>query len=78
MFCHVDCKALLCTMCVLLWWAQCYCSADVCLDARPPEEKIKQMAKKELRKTSAMSEEEERQISDVWSLNLKDRWRMYR
>lgn len=42
------------------------------------KKKIKQMAKKELRKTSAMSEEEERQIRDVWSLNLKDRWRLYR
>uniref|UniRef100_A0A8C2BJM8 Zinc finger, NFX1-type containing 1 n=1 Tax=Cyprinus carpio TaxID=7962 RepID=A0A8C2BJM8_CYPCA len=42
------------------------------------KKKMKQMAKKELRKTSAMSEEEERQISNVWILSLKDRWRLYR
>ncbi|XP_052414800.1 NFX1-type zinc finger-containing protein 1 [Carassius gibelio] len=40
--------------------------------------KMKHMAKKELRKTSAMSEEEETQISNVWILSLKDRWRLYR
>ncbi|RXN03672.1 NFX1-type zinc finger-containing 1-like protein [Labeo rohita] len=42
------------------------------------KKKMKQMAKKELRKTSAMSEQQERQIRDIWSLNLKDRWRLYR
>uniref|UniRef100_A0A672NNV5 Zinc finger NFX1-type containing 1 n=1 Tax=Sinocyclocheilus grahami TaxID=75366 RepID=A0A672NNV5_SINGR len=42
------------------------------------KKKMKQMAKKELRKTSAMSVEEERQIRDVWILSLKDRWRLYR
>ncbi|XP_073708408.1 NFX1-type zinc finger-containing protein 1 [Garra rufa] len=42
------------------------------------KKKIKQMAKKELRKTSAMSDQQERQIRDIWSLTLKDRWRLYR
>uniref|UniRef100_A0A8C1SPB0 Zinc finger, NFX1-type containing 1 n=1 Tax=Cyprinus carpio TaxID=7962 RepID=A0A8C1SPB0_CYPCA len=42
------------------------------------KKKIKQMAKKELTKTSAMSEHQERQTMDVWRLSLKDRWRLYR
>ncbi|XP_016333043.1 NFX1-type zinc finger-containing protein 1-like isoform X2 [Sinocyclocheilus anshuiensis] len=42
------------------------------------KKKMKQMAKKELRKTSAMSEQQERQTRNVWILNLKDRWRLYR
>ncbi|XP_051752119.1 NFX1-type zinc finger-containing protein 1 [Ctenopharyngodon idella] len=42
------------------------------------KKKMKQMARKELRKTSTMREEQERHIRDVWSLNLKDRWKLYR
>ncbi|XP_043088038.1 NFX1-type zinc finger-containing protein 1 [Puntigrus tetrazona] len=42
------------------------------------KKKLKQMAIRELRKTSAMNRNQERQIKDVWSLSLKDRWRLYR
>lgn len=42
------------------------------------KKKLRQMARKELKKTSAMSEKEERRIRDVWSLSLKDRWKLYR
>ncbi|KAI5619584.1 NFX1-type zinc finger-containing protein 1, partial [Silurus asotus] len=45
---------------------------------RHQKKKIKQMVQKELKKSEAMSEEEERQVWNVWHLKLKDRWRLYR
>lgn len=42
------------------------------------KKKIRQMVQKELRKSEAMSEEEELQLWNVWQLELKDRWRLYR
>ncbi|XP_051562536.1 NFX1-type zinc finger-containing protein 1-like [Myxocyprinus asiaticus] len=42
------------------------------------KKRIKQMVRKELRKTSVMSDEEESHVSDVWNINPKDRWRLYR
>ncbi|XP_017264129.2 NFX1-type zinc finger-containing protein 1 isoform X2 [Kryptolebias marmoratus] len=45
-----------------------------------PEQKkrMKNKIKKELGKSTAMTELEERNIFDVWTLSLKDRWRLYR
>ncbi|XP_017335446.2 NFX1-type zinc finger-containing protein 1 [Ictalurus punctatus] len=45
---------------------------------RHQKKKIKQMAQKELKKSEVMSEEEEQKVWNVWQLNLKDRWRLYR
>nr|XP_055068724.1 NFX1-type zinc finger-containing protein 1 isoform X2 [Misgurnus anguillicaudatus] len=42
------------------------------------KKKIKQMVKHELMKSSVMSDEEERRVQNVWNLDLKDRWRLYR
>ncbi|XP_017560739.2 NFX1-type zinc finger-containing protein 1 isoform X2 [Pygocentrus nattereri] len=42
------------------------------------KKKIKQMIQKELRKSSTMSEEEEEQVTNVWQLTLKNRWKLYR
>ena len=39
---------------------------------------MKNRIRKELGKSSAMTEEEEDIIYDVWSLSLGDRWRLYR
>uniref|UniRef100_A0A7N8XVC0 Zinc finger, NFX1-type containing 1 n=1 Tax=Mastacembelus armatus TaxID=205130 RepID=A0A7N8XVC0_9TELE len=46
-----------------------------------PKEQKKKMKKKiakELEKSSAMTEEEENNILNVWTLSLPDRWRLYR
>lgn len=40
--------------------------------------KIKNRIKKELKKTSAMTEEEEKAVDNIWFLNVPDRWRLYR
>ncbi|KAB5584014.1 hypothetical protein PHYPO_G00102520 [Pangasianodon hypophthalmus] len=45
---------------------------------RHQKKKLKQTVQKELRKSEAMSEEEELQVWNVWQLKLKDRWRLYR
>ncbi|XP_072540909.1 NFX1-type zinc finger-containing protein 1 [Salminus brasiliensis] len=45
---------------------------------RHQKRKMKQMVQKELRKSSTMSEEEEKQVMNVWQLTPKDRWRLYR
>uniref|UniRef100_A0A8C1KBB8 Zinc finger, NFX1-type containing 1 n=1 Tax=Cyprinus carpio TaxID=7962 RepID=A0A8C1KBB8_CYPCA len=75
------------SLCLQHCCAPCVCCCDelsatvllMCAQMQGHQKKkMKQMAKKELRKTSAMSEEEERQISNVWILSLKDRWRLYR
>ncbi|XP_066519944.1 NFX1-type zinc finger-containing protein 1 [Hoplias malabaricus] len=42
------------------------------------KKKMKQMIRKELSKTSTMSEEEENEVMNVWQLPLKDRWKLYR
>jgi len=42
------------------------------------KKKMKQMVRKELRKTSALSEAQERHIRDVWSLSQIDKWKLYR
>ncbi|MCJ8729395.1 hypothetical protein PDJAM_G00105760 [Pangasius djambal] len=45
---------------------------------RHQKKKLKQTVQRELRKSEAMSEEEELQVWNVWQLKLKDRWRLYR
>lgn len=40
--------------------------------------KIKNRIRKELNKTSAMTEEEEKAVDNIWNLSLPDRWRLYR
>ncbi|KAF7649472.1 hypothetical protein LDENG_00140980 [Lucifuga dentata] len=45
---------------------------------REHKKKIKSRIKAELENSSAMTEEEEDAIFDVWSLSLADRWRLYR
>lgn len=40
--------------------------------------KIKNRIRKELKKTSAMTEEEEKAVLNIWTLSLPDRWRLYR
>uniref|UniRef100_A0A1A8CEK6 Zinc finger, NFX1-type containing 1 n=2 Tax=Nothobranchius kadleci TaxID=1051664 RepID=A0A1A8CEK6_NOTKA len=45
---------------------------------REQRKKMKSKIRKELGKSSAMTEAEERHILDVWSLDLQDRWRLYR
>ncbi|XP_039590839.1 NFX1-type zinc finger-containing protein 1 [Polypterus senegalus] len=45
---------------------------------REQKKRIKQRMKKELQKTSVMDKEEEEGIRDIWRLDLKDRWRLYR
>ncbi|KAM9759617.1 NFX1-type zinc finger-containing protein 1 isoform 1-T2 [Menidia menidia] len=45
---------------------------------RNQRKKMKSKIRKELGKSSAMPEEEEDSIYDVWSLSLEDRWRLYR
>lgn len=39
---------------------------------------MKKKIKKELGKSSAMSEEEEDGVFDVWTLSQQDRWKLYR
>ncbi|XP_044203715.1 NFX1-type zinc finger-containing protein 1 [Thunnus albacares] len=45
---------------------------------REQKKKIKSKIKKELGKTTAMTDEEEENVLDIWTLNLPDRWRLYR
>ncbi|XP_041836553.1 NFX1-type zinc finger-containing protein 1 [Melanotaenia boesemani] len=45
---------------------------------RDQRKKMKKKIRKELGKSSAMTEEEEGNIFDIWSLKLEDRWRLYR
>ncbi|XP_072237874.1 NFX1-type zinc finger-containing protein 1 isoform X2 [Leuresthes tenuis] len=45
---------------------------------RDQRRKMKNRIRKELGKSTAMTEEEEDSIYDVWSLSLGDRWRLYR
>ncbi|XP_069003772.1 NFX1-type zinc finger-containing protein 1 [Embiotoca jacksoni] len=45
---------------------------------RKQRKKMKYRIRKELGKSSAMTEEEEDKVFDVWILNLQDRWRLYR
>ncbi|KAI1891040.1 hypothetical protein AGOR_G00159780 [Albula goreensis] len=40
--------------------------------------KLKHRIRRELAKSTAMSEEEEAALLDVWSLPLRDRWKLYR
>ncbi|KAK2861853.1 hypothetical protein Q5P01_001386 [Channa striata] len=42
------------------------------------KKKIKYKIRKELGKSSAMTEEEEANVFNVWTLSLPDRWRLYR
>ncbi|XP_058859424.1 NFX1-type zinc finger-containing protein 1-like, partial [Acipenser ruthenus] len=42
------------------------------------KQKMKRRVKKELEKSSVMSEEEEKNTRDIWRLELSDRWRLYR
>uniref|UniRef100_A0A3Q3W7K3 RZ-type domain-containing protein n=1 Tax=Mola mola TaxID=94237 RepID=A0A3Q3W7K3_MOLML len=42
------------------------------------KKKIKKKIGKELRKTTAMTEEEEEVVFDIWSLSLPERWSLYR
>lgn len=45
---------------------------------REQKRRIKWKIRKELEKSSAMTEEEELAIWDIWSLSMPDRWRLYR
>ncbi|KAM9410372.1 NFX1-type zinc finger-containing protein 1 [Pholidichthys leucotaenia] len=45
---------------------------------RGQKKKMKRKIKKELEKTTAMTEREEQYFEDVWTLSLPDRWRLYR
>uniref|UniRef100_A0A8D3C3X8 Zinc finger, NFX1-type containing 1 n=1 Tax=Scophthalmus maximus TaxID=52904 RepID=A0A8D3C3X8_SCOMX len=45
---------------------------------RDPKMKLKNEIRKELRKSSDMTEEEENLVLNVWVLSLPDRWRLYR
>lgn len=45
---------------------------------RDQKKKMKNKIRKELSKSSAMTKEEEEAVDDIWSLNLQDRWRLYR
>ncbi|XP_007548089.1 NFX1-type zinc finger-containing protein 1 isoform X1 [Poecilia formosa] len=40
--------------------------------------KMKQKIRQELGKSSTMTDQQEQNVVDVWSLSLKDRWRLYR
>lgn len=42
------------------------------------KKKMKYKIRKELGKSSAMTEEEEENVFNVWTLSLPDRWRLYR
>ncbi|KAM6927491.1 NFX1-type zinc finger-containing protein 1 [Xenentodon cancila] len=45
---------------------------------REQKKKIRNKIRKELGKSSAMTENEEQNVLDVWRLRLEDRWRLYR
>ncbi|XP_043566132.1 NFX1-type zinc finger-containing protein 1 isoform X1 [Chiloscyllium plagiosum] len=45
---------------------------------RGERKKMKQKAQAELRKSGAMTAQEEERIFNIWMLPLKDRWRLYR
>ncbi|XP_020339540.2 NFX1-type zinc finger-containing protein 1 [Oncorhynchus kisutch] len=45
---------------------------------RVQKRKMKHRIRRELGSSSAMSEDEEHTIQDVWTLSLPDRWRLYR
>nr|XP_046239135.1 NFX1-type zinc finger-containing protein 1 [Scatophagus argus] len=45
---------------------------------RKQKKKMKNRIRKELGKSSAMTEEEEEAVWDIWTLSLPDRWRLYR
>ncbi|XP_063071469.1 NFX1-type zinc finger-containing protein 1 isoform X2 [Engraulis encrasicolus] len=40
--------------------------------------RLKQMMKTELKKSSAMTEEKEKEVVNIWTLAPKDRWKLYR
>uniref|UniRef100_A0A3B4AZB3 RZ-type domain-containing protein n=1 Tax=Periophthalmus magnuspinnatus TaxID=409849 RepID=A0A3B4AZB3_9GOBI len=45
---------------------------------REQKKRFKNKIKQEVRKSSTMTEEEEGLITDIWSLRVPDRWRLYR
>ncbi|KAL4624352.1 NFX1-type zinc finger-containing protein 1-like [Arapaima gigas] len=45
---------------------------------RDQKRKLKQKIRRELAKTTALSEQEEKRVYDVWTLSLQDRWKLYR
>ncbi|XP_041800203.1 NFX1-type zinc finger-containing protein 1 isoform X2 [Chelmon rostratus] len=45
---------------------------------RDQKRKMKSKIRKELGKSSAMTEQEENAVLDIWTLSLPDRWRLYR
>ncbi|XP_035244459.1 NFX1-type zinc finger-containing protein 1, partial [Anguilla anguilla] len=53
-------------------------SADGWQMQKAQRKKLKLRIRRELAKSTAMSEEEEAALHDVWSLPLRDRWRLYR
>ncbi|TRY97417.1 hypothetical protein DNTS_016604 [Danionella cerebrum] len=42
------------------------------------KKKLKKTVKEELKKTSCMSEVQEKHLTDLWGLSMKDRWSLYR
>ncbi|MEQ2212320.1 hypothetical protein XENOCAPTIV_029242, partial [Xenoophorus captivus] len=53
-------------------------SEDAWQMQRDQRRKMKNKIKKEIGKSSVMTEQEENNILNIWSLNLEDRWRLYR
>lgn len=45
---------------------------------RDQKKKMKNKIRKELRKSSTMTEEQEHAVVDIWTLALPDRWKLYR
>ncbi|KAJ0068297.1 hypothetical protein NL108_004665 [Boleophthalmus pectinirostris] len=45
---------------------------------REQKKRLKNRIKQELRKSSTMTKEEEHHITDIWSLSVPNRWRLYR
>ncbi|XP_070700533.1 NFX1-type zinc finger-containing protein 1 [Pempheris klunzingeri] len=51
---------------------------DVWEMQRDQKKRMKNKVRKELRKSTVMTEREEETVEDIWTLSLPDRWRLYR
>lgn len=45
---------------------------------REQKRRIKNRIRKELKKPSVMTNEEEKAVKNIWTLGLPDRWKLYR
>lgn len=59
-------------------WSSALCHAYLYQIQQNQKKKIKNRIRKELKKTSAMTEEEEKAVENIWTLSLPDRWKLYR